>query len=114
MNLIIFVLVAYGFSNIIVHGKIFNNQRDWLSNRSKFFNGVLHCMMCSSTWVGFILSILLMSPSMAYCSENPMINFQIFGFYPVAVFFDGLLASGGVWLIHTLQEYLEYNTPQEE
>jgi len=101
-------------SNIVVHGKIFNKPRTWLTTRSKFFDGLLHCMMCFGTWSGFILSILFFSPTLYYGSDNPILNFNFLSIYPIAIFLDGLFSSGIVWLLHTIQEFFEYNIPQNE
>jgi hypothetical protein len=34
----------------------------------------------------------------------PFFNIPLF---PIAIFMDGCLASGSVWLVHTLQEHFE-------
>ena len=114
MNLLIFILIAYGMSNIVVHGKVFNTPRTWLSDRSKFLDGLLHCMMCFGAWSGFILSIIFFSPTLEYGPENIITKFNFFNIHPVAIFLDGLFSSGIVWLLHTIQEYFEFNTPQNE
>jgi hypothetical protein len=68
MEIFIWVLMAYGMSNILVYGSIFN----WLRNGLKswgdnpfmpfqgiggFFSDLLSCMMCTSTWVGFFIGL---------------------------------------------------------
>ncbi len=66
MEIFIWVLMAYGMSNILVYGSIFgwlrNGLRSWGDNPYNPLNGVggffadlLSCMMCTSTWVGFFL-----------------------------------------------------------
>ncbi len=97
MNLLLFILVAYGITNIMVYSSIFYNMRLVIINNSKFFGDLIQCMMCTSFWVGVILSAFVFSPSI------------IFGFttHPLSLFIDACLASGSVWLLHTLQEYLE-------
>jgi hypothetical protein len=47
MNLLLFVLAAYGLTQIIVFGSIFNKIRP----RHHFF----HCPMCVGWWVGLFL-----------------------------------------------------------
>ena len=54
--------------------------------------------MCTSTWVGFLMSFIW-SPWVNLFDVNP-----IFG-----VFFDGMLASGGVWAINSIIEWFEKN-----
>jgi|TARA_R110000824_G_scaffold164387_1_gene340581 hypothetical protein len=47
MNLLLFVLAAYGLTQILVFGSIFNKIRP----SSPFF----HCSMCIGWWVGLFL-----------------------------------------------------------
>ena len=47
MNLLLFVLAAYGLTQIIVYGRIFNKIRP----SYHFF----HCSMCIGWWVGLFL-----------------------------------------------------------
>jgi len=47
MNLLLFVLAAYGLTQIIVYGRIFDKIRPSYS----FF----HCSMCIGWWVGLFL-----------------------------------------------------------
>ena len=110
MNILIWLLIAYGMSNILVYGSIFNGLRDffkkWGSNQyaplnglGQFISDLLGCMMCTSTWVGFFLSLTFYSPSMELMNFNPYFSW----------FFDGCLASGAVWGINALVEYWEGN-----
>ena len=61
-----------------------------------FLSGLISCMMCTSTWVGFVMSFIW-SPFVEVLGTN-----VVFG-----VFFDGMLASGGVWMINTIVEWFE-------
>jgi hypothetical protein len=47
MNLLLFVLAAYGLTQIIVFGNIFNKIRP--------SNHFFHCPMCVGWWVGLFL-----------------------------------------------------------
>jgi len=47
MSLIYFMLAAYGFTQILVYGKVFEKVRP----TSHFF----HCSMCVGWWVGIFL-----------------------------------------------------------
>jgi len=47
MNLLLFVLAAYGLTQILVYGKIFNKIRP----SYHFF----HCSMCMGWWAGIFL-----------------------------------------------------------
>jgi hypothetical protein len=106
-TLLAWLIAAYGMSQIIVYGSIFENFRNnihsWGNNPLRPFNslgtfisGLISCMMCTSTWVGFFMSFVY----------SPFINFM--GVHPVfGVFFDGMLASGGVWAINAIVEWFE-------
>ena len=54
MNLIWFVLTAYGLTQILVYGKIFNNYRPNKEDL-KGWGEVFHCPMCMGFWVGIFL-----------------------------------------------------------
>ena len=96
MELIIWILAAYGMSQILVFGSIFDNIRNFITEHSKFFGDLLGCMMCTSTWVGFFFSLAFFSPT-ASLVTIPYSN----------IFFDGMLASGGVWAINAVIEWFE-------
>lgn len=104
MNTILFILIAYGFSNIVVYGSIFEDLRNYLNKISpKFWGKLFSCMLCFPTWVGFFLSLTFFSPTLNYGIND-------FWFIPkeiTSIFFDGVLASGTTWLLHTLQEMME-------
>jgi hypothetical protein len=112
MEIFIWVLMAYGMSNILVYGSIFgwlrNGLRRWGDNPFNPFNGVfgffadlLSCMMCTSTWVGFFLGSVIFSPN------HEMFKITEYGSW----FFDGVFASGCVWAINSIIEWFEENRP---
>ena len=113
-QLFLWVLLAYGMSNILVYGSIFSGPRNtinrWAAKESVFFKGfwiflsdMLKCMMCAPTWIGFFFGIFLYSPV-----------HEILGFTEYASwFFDGMLASGGTWAINSIIEWFEQNRPQQ-
>ena len=54
MDLIFFILSAYGLTQILVYGSIFNKLRPpkkWLRGLGELF----HCPMCMGFWVGVFL-----------------------------------------------------------
>ena len=112
MEILIWIITAYGFTNIMVYGSIFEGFRNrikrWGENSSnplegffKFISGILSCMMCCSTWIGFFLGFLIYSPFNHYLKLGNSVSW----------FFDGLLASGGVWVINSIVEWYEENRP---
>ena len=107
MVILTWLIAAYGMSQILVYGSIFNNQRQWIhewgnsdyapfNGIGKFLSGLISCMMCTSTWVGFFMSFFY----------SPMQDILGMDEIP-AVFFDGMLASGGVWAINSIIEWFE-------
>jgi hypothetical protein len=110
MNILIWFVLAYGFTNIMVWGSIFAGMRNKialmgdnifnpLSPVFKFISGILSCVMCCGTWCGFFLGIFIYSPIHEYFELTKDISW----------FFDGLLASGAVWAINAIVEWYENN-----
>ena len=103
MELLIWLITAYGMTQILVYGSIFDKVRAWISRHSKFMEDLLGCMMCTSTWVGFLFSFIFFSPTDTL-TTLPYIN----------VLLDGMLASGGVWAINAIVEWFEENKPPKD
>jgi len=108
MSILIWILMAYGMSNILVYGSIFNRQREVIQHAGndefmpfkevfKFVSELIGCMMCTSTWVGFFFAWTVFSPTHEYLEINSWISW----------FFDGMLASGAVWAINSIVEWFE-------
>ena len=109
-QLLLWMVMAYGMTNILVYGSIFNGTRKFLKEMGDdkvmpfngFFNfvsGIITCMMCCSTWVGFFIGIFVYSP------VHEMLGISSWGSW----FFDGMLASGAVWAINAVVEFFEEN-----
>ncbi len=104
-NLIIFILASYGISNILVYSSVFEGLRNNLKRLGtgpKSLHKLFNCMMCMPTWVGFILSVVLQlvgtpTPFTEYGVEN----------FVLAIFLDGVLASGAVYAFNVLVEHFE-------
>jgi len=108
MWLLIWILAAYGMSQILVYGSIFEPLRAGLhkwgedeyapfQGVGKFLSGLISCMMCTSTWVGFFLGLTIFSPTL-FLFETPI---------EYSWFFDGCMASGGVWALNAIIEWYE-------
>lgn len=97
VQLILWVLIAYGMTSILVWGSIFESTRTWIKVYSKFFGDLIGCTLCTATWVGFFLSISLGG-----------LTTQIFNTHEIlGVFFDGMLTAGAVWALNSLVEFFE-------
>jgi len=103
MKIVLFELLAYGITNILVFGSIFKSWRDfWGKINPSFFGKLFTCPLCLSTWVGGVLSFLF---NRLGCS-TPFTEYGI-TILPLLVFLDASFTSGCVWLIHTVQEAFE-------
>jgi hypothetical protein len=113
-QLLLWMIMAYGLSNILVYGSIFNGPRDYITKQSEndynyfqdfflFLKNMLSCMMCTPVWVGFFLGIFVYSPVHQLLGVTGFISW----------FFDGLLASGSVWAINSIIEWFEENRPNK-
>lgn len=112
-QLILWMIMAYGMTNILVYGSIFENVRNFIKKRASlpgtlfhgffvFLADMLGCMMCCSTWVGFFFGMFLFSPVQNFLEVNGWVSW----------FFDGMLASGSVWAINSIIEWFEENRPR--
>jgi len=99
MKVLLILMIAYGISNIMVFSSIFKKWRElWLSWSPNFFGELFTCMICLPFWIGIILSLMIFSISGVYLGVSSIY---------LSAFLDGCLTSGGVWLIHSVQEKLE-------
>lgn len=114
METLIWFITAYGLTNILVYGSILKSTRDniklfgdagfpVISPIFKFISDMLSCMMCASTWVGFVFSFTVFSPINYYFGVSETMSW----------FLDGMLASGAVWAINAIIEYFEENRIQK-
>jgi|SRR5210317_1295101 hypothetical protein len=108
MILLLWLIAAYGMTQIMVYGSIFQSTRETIEKIGNsrvpvigpFFNfihGIVSCMMCCSTWVGFFMGAFVYS---IWGTQMGLPTVP-------AVFYDGMLASGGVWAINTIVEHFE-------
>jgi len=107
MVTLIFILVCYGACNNLIYGSLFEGWRNLLAKLGTggySLHKLFTCFMCLGTWMGFFMSSL-----MVYFGYKDLTPIGSIGIKQndLIIFFSGLLSSGGVWLIHTLQEALE-------
>jgi hypothetical protein len=111
-QLVLWVIIAYGLSNIVVYGSIFGGPREFIRKWSEGidypFNGfgvflkeMTSCMMCFGFHCGWFLSISIYSPVHEILGVNPFASW----------FFDSMLASGSTWAINSIVEWFEENRP---
>jgi len=113
MSIVVWFILSYGLMNIMVYGSIFRGLRNFfnkwgenkdapLNSLGEFISGIISCPMCFSTWGGFVLSLLIYSPT------NATFNTPLW----CSWFFDGILSSGAVWAINAIVEWFEQNRPK--
>lgn len=91
-NLITFILVVYGITTTIVQSKIFKPVRNALSS-VPFVSEIIKCMMCSSFWVGLVVS---------FTGVSVLANT-----IPFSYIFDSFIALATTWIIHVVVSFLE-------
>jgi hypothetical protein len=83
----------------MIFSSIFKGWRNFWSRISpNIFGELFSCMICLPFWIGILLSLFTFSISYLYLGVTNVY---------ISTFLDGCLTSGGIWLIHTLQEKLE-------
>ena len=97
MILLFWILTAYGMTSILVWGKIFDNQREWIKKHSKFFGDLISCTLCTSTWVGFFMSLSFNGLTQKLFEVPWLLGF----------FFDGMFTAGAVWALNSIIEFFE-------
>lgn len=112
INIIIFILFAYGLTNLLVYGTgpfdILSKFRNLARRMFNTLGDMLDCMMCTSTNVGWIVSLLNFLFISVPLTPMMVLYGNVLPWY-VIIFGDACITSGAVWLIHTTQEFLETN-----
>lgn len=109
--------MTYGLSNLLVYGSgpfnILGRFRDFSHKYLGTFGDMLDCMMCTSTNIGFVLSILdfFIFHNIMFTPFNILFNDT--NLWYLIIPFDGFVTSGVVWLIHTVQETLELSNNEK-
>lgn len=80
MNLLIFILVCFGLTNILIYGKIFDKIRpDWY---------LFKCSQCTGFWVGALVNTLFY-----------YLNCDIFADLYIGAFLSGCISSGTSYIL---------------
>lgn len=95
--IVLWAFMGYGLTTILVYGSIFEVPREWIKKNSKFFGDLIKCVMCTSTWVGFFMSITLGGLSTRILDIH----------WAPSIFFDGMATCGMVWAINGVIEFFE-------
>lgn len=108
--LFIYIVFAYGFSNMIVFGsgpfKIFEWIRNTTEKMNPHFGQMFQCMMCFPANLGWLISIVnwFFIP-IAFTPGNMLLDET--DLWYVAMIIDCCFTSGVVWFIHHIEEWFE-------
>ena len=102
LNLLIFIILAYGITNIVTYSTLFEPIRNFFDKINPGFLGKLFsCPLCFSTWVGFLLSFI-------FQYYNVFTPLTFIGVHDkiLSVFLDGCFTSGTTWILYVLVDCL--------
>lgn len=98
MDFLIYILVGWGITDILVNGSILDEIRNFFLVRIPLLSKLFTCIQCSGFWVGIFLGGL----SLLGTLETPLWDFT-----PVArIFASGFLISGCSVIINSAIFYL--------
>jgi len=108
-QLLIWCLIVYGITQIVVEATIFSKLRSVLSRNISFLGKLISCFLCSSVWISFILSVTLYSPTAQLWPHLLSLEFPAtdipMGWF-VTMFLDGILGSSIVWFLYCIENKL--------
>jgi len=91
MELLYFVLCAYGMTQILVYGNIFSYLREKVEEKSEWLGELVNCPMCTGFWIGLFLAGI-----------NEYTELFTFDINIVTYFLLGCLSSGTSYILCTL------------
>lgn len=93
-RVLIFSLVVFGLTNIVVGSKLFSPVRDRLQQINPRLGELAKCMMCAGFWVGLFVSIL----GLNLCNQLRH-STSSWAWKILDCGLDGFLASGVAWIL---------------
>jgi len=99
MDYLIYILVGWGITGILVNGSIFSSIRNYFIVKVPFLGKLFTCVQCSGFWVGILMGIL---------SSLEIISSPLWD-YPkgtVQVLVSGFLISGASVIINSIVFFL--------
>lgn len=118
ISIICFIFAAYGLSNLLVYGSGPFNMLGKIREKSyeilPTIGEMLECMMCTSTNIGWIISLIdiLFLTTLNITPFNILIDNNALWYIIIPM--DAFITSGCVWLLHTAQEMLESITNNDK
>lgn len=96
-HILFWIFAAYGMTSILVWGSIFEKFREFIKSKSKIFGDLISCTLCTSTWVGFFMSLCFNGLTQKLFEVPWVLGF----------FFDGMFTAGAVWILNSIIEFFE-------
>lgn len=105
-----YILFAYGISNMVCYAEgpwgIFERWRKLAHDISEGFGKLFTCMMCFSTWIGVVFSLIdILFKGFAFTPFNVLLGTA--APWWLIIILDAGLTSGIVWLLHNFEEACE-------
>ena len=122
------LFIVYGVTQIVVESTLFTRFRNVVLKLSSFWGNVVMCVLCTSVWVGFIMSMGVWSPAKIMFAadlvptalgdpgtyENAwakVLGWIVYAFLLIKnkivfVFLDGMIAATGAWFMHVIEQRL--------
>lgn len=99
MTLLFFIAAAYSITQIVVESILFKPLRDLFNTFwTKPIYILLTCILCTSVWASFILSVFFISPSELYFNfEGSKFKYHLL---------DSMIGSFFVWFIHLFERLI--------
>ena len=103
--ILIFTIIGWSITNIIVNGSIFDGIRIYLMVKNQMFSKLLTCMQCSGFWVGIglgIFSVLrhIINPFSDFLNPDSILHL------PLTILAWGFFNSGISVLVNSLIVFL--------
>ena len=98
MELIYFILCAYGITSIVVYSHLVKIPREFLSSKSDWLCELLHCPMCVGFWIGIFL-----------CGINKFTELFNFDYTFVNAFICGCISAGTSYLLSMTVDDFGFN-----
>jgi len=103
-----YIIMAYGLTNLLVNGRgpydILTNFRDSAKAFLPGLGDMLDCMMCTSTNVGLIMSVISMNIATPFTPFTVLMPEQC---WLLVLLLDMFVTSGAVWLVDAVELFFE-------
>ena len=94
MNFLIYILIGWGITDILVNGSIFNEIRNYFLVKFPSIGKLFSCVQCSGFWVGILMGILFYSDFIFPPFDK--------SHFLSDIFISGALISGSCVIINSL------------